>query len=225
MSASDPARPSAGRDNSALRLRHAAGKRDRITAQLHQHLIDAEVHATRRALLRWARRRGGNDVAVLFDREFLALADPSSLTRAVLTAALTVADSCDLQLLDRDVLRIKAQHGFSPAFLGFFATVDASASTACGRALATGAPVVVDDVTRNPLFAGQAALQVLRDAGSRAVASYPLRGADGVVQGVLSLHHRHLRPSHDLSVSVVTRGVASALTYLSGRAGQRRTAT
>lgn len=167
---------------------------------------------------RQARRRGGHDLATLFDTEFLAVADQIALHQAILTAALTVADSCDLQLLQSDKLHMTAHHGFGPAFLDYFATVDETSPTACGRALAARRPILVDDVARSPIFAGQSTLEAMLDAGSRAVASYPLCGADGTVLGVLSLHHRRHGPTHDAAEHVLIRGTVLALTAASVRA-------
>lgn len=47
----------------------------RILAEQHQLVIDAEVRATRRALLRALRQRGGVDAVALLDWGFLAVAD------------------------------------------------------------------------------------------------------------------------------------------------------
>jgi hypothetical protein len=108
-------------------------------------------------------------VAALFDAEFLAVADQPALTQAIPNAALTVAESCDLQLLTGDTLSISTHHGFSREFLGFFATVDATSPTACGRPLATSQPVLVDDVSRSRIFAGRPTLEAMLDMRSRAV--------------------------------------------------------
>jgi GAF domain-containing protein len=117
----------------------------------------------------------------------------------VLDAALSVAsaDCANIQLIhpDRHGLVLRAQRGFEPPFLDFFAYVDDSQS-ACGVALRDRRPVVVEDVTRSPIFAQTPGLAVMLGAGIRAVMSTPLIGNTGEVLGMLSVHYR--RPHADL---------------------------
>ncbi|MBB4905470.1 GAF domain-containing protein [Actinophytocola algeriensis] len=216
MSDADLVRLRALRQDAAMKRHEAVRQRERMVAGQQQLLIDTEIRTTRQALLRGARRRGGSSAAVLFDSEFLTVADPTSLTQAVVAAALTVADSCDLQLLDPhdNSLRITAHHGFTPAFLRFFAHVGPTTPSACGRALSTGRPALVEDVAHSPIFTGRPTLEAMMDVGTRAVASYPLHATDGTVLGVLSLHHRRPHPPRDDCV-LVARGAALALTQLS----------
>lgn len=113
------------------------------------------------------------------------------LTEILDTAiAITGAARGNVQLLERreGVLRIAAQRGFEEPFLTFFARVDAEHRTACGAAMNTRAPVVVEDVTLSPIFAGHSSLQVLLDAGVRSVVSTPLMNAAGELIGVISTH-------------------------------------
>jgi GAF domain-containing protein len=100
------------------------------------------------------------------------------------------AAMADAQLLDPGdgTLRIVAHSGFGTDFLEFFQTVDGDWS-ACGRALSTGKPVWVPDTVRSPIFAGTAALDVMIDARSRAVASVPIMSPDGWPIGMISTHH------------------------------------
>jgi GAF domain-containing protein len=165
------------------------------------------------------RRRGGTDAAAFCDPDFLAVADLPTVHRAILDAAVTVAGaaSADLQLYDRaaGVLRIAAHHGFHPRFLTFFATVAAGQPTACATALATRQPVLVDDVTRSPIFAGQSTLEAMLDAGSRAVYSYPLI-ARGDIIGVLSVHHRKSTAHHG-TAGLVADSAAWALWHIDAR--------
>ena len=171
----------------------------RIVAEQQQHLIDAQVRLTRWALIRALHQRHGVDPLAILDQEFLAVADRPAIAQAVLDAAVAAggADACDLQLIgaDHQTLRIEAHRGFTDRFLTFFATVDGTQPTACAAALATGAPIIVDDVTRSPIFAGHATLDVLLDAGSRAVQSYPLFDADGLLFGILSFHSHRPHPA------------------------------
>jgi GAF domain-containing protein len=113
----------------------------------------------------------------------------------VLTAALERVMAIDgasianAQLLDaRGRLQIVAHTGFGAEFLEFFRIVDDPRS-ACGSALRSARPVWVGDVTQSPIFAGTPALEVMNDAGSRAVASIPLISGGGRLIGMISTHH------------------------------------
>ncbi len=99
---------------------------------------------------------------------------------------------CSVQLLSGHgraaVLRIVAQRGFEPQFVERFREVSAATSSACGRALASGQRVIIEDVESD------ASLESLRSgaraAGFRAVVSTPLIGADGRALAMLSGHFR-----------------------------------
>lgn len=173
------------------------------------------MRAARSELVWQAKRRAGTTTAVLFDAEFLAVADAQTRIRAVLAAACTQADACDLQLLDQHhALCIAARHGFDRGFLDFFATVEAIAATACAHALRAGAPVVVDDVAHDPIFTDRSSREAILDARTRAVTCYPLiRSGDGVAFGVLSLHHHRRRPGGGAAL-VLARGATLALEQL-----------
>jgi GAF domain-containing protein len=71
--------------------------------------------------------------------------------------------------------------------LNFFEIVHDEES-ACGTALAAGKPVWVPEVASSPIFAGTPSLDVMLDAGSRAVASMPVRAEDGHVIAMISVH-------------------------------------
>ncbi len=105
------------------------------------------------------------------------------------------ADMGNAQLVDpaSGALRIVAQRGFRRPFLDFFETVHDEES-ACGTALAAGKPVWVPEVARSPIFAGTPAQDVMLDAGSRAVASMPVRADDGTVIAMISVHYH--QPTH-----------------------------
>jgi len=100
----------------------------------------------------------------------------------------TEAPKGNLQLFDPVVqaLRIRAQRGFSPAFLEFFDQVH-EGSAACGTAFAKGQPEVVDDVATSPLFS-PSARQALLDDGVQAVQSLALVTSVGKL-GVVSVHY------------------------------------
>jgi hypothetical protein len=119
--------------------------------------------------------------------------DGGEMVEAALDAALaaTGADKGNLQLRDREGLRIVAQRGFEPPFLDFFCVVS-DHSSACGAAMVHARRIVVSDVAADPLFAATPAGEVLAAAGVRAVQSTPLI-ADGVLLGVLSTHYSSRR--------------------------------
>jgi hypothetical protein len=169
-----------------------------VLRQLQQRIIDAEVRATRHTLLRAVRRRGGTHAVTFLDEDFLAVADTPAIYEAIVDAAVTVggASTADLQLYDPGAagLRMAAHRGFPADFLAFFAVVDAAQPTACAQALVTRAPVLVDEVSRSPIFAGRSIRERLLDAGTRSVQSYPLLAPDGAVLGVLSFHGRQALP-------------------------------
>jgi hypothetical protein len=159
--------------------------------RVEQDVIDAEVRASRRGVLAAFRHRLRTDPETLVADDFLAVADRPALDTAIIIAAGGVADSCDLQLADphTGALRIVRQRGFAPSFLDYFASVDATVPSACGTALATGDPVLIDDITASPIFAGQPTLPVMLAAGTRSVHSYPLHDKSGDLLGMLSLHY------------------------------------
>lgn len=209
-----------GKSAAALRVERAELVRHRshVIATSEQWLVDAEVRETRRALQRKARLGTKLPILGFLDADFLAVADRSTLHMAIIDAAVSVggAAAADLQLYDcgMGLLRIVEQRGFSAPFLDFFARVGPATPTACAAAWATGTPVVVERVTRSPIFAGQSTLEVMVDAGSRAVASYPLLGLGGSVAGVLSFHYPKL-PADGAGAALMAHGAASALALLS----------
>jgi RNA polymerase sigma-B factor len=112
----------------------------------------------------------------------------AAIHRAALIDGASMANA---QLLDPKGagLRIVAHTGFATSFLDYFDVVNDTES-ACGSALAAGTPVWVSDTARSPIFAGTPALEVMLDAGSRAVASIPLISPHGRLIGMISTHHR-----------------------------------
>jgi anti-anti-sigma factor len=99
------------------------------------------------------------------------------------------ADRSTAQLLDPSTgeLRIVAQRGFNSAFLDYVDIVTDTESV-CGTALRRGRPVWVADVARSSMLADTPALDVLLDAGVRALAVVPIKCDSGLLAG-LSLHH------------------------------------
>ena len=104
----------------------------------------------------------------------------------------TAADFGNIQLLDSSnyTLRIVAQRGFNEEFLNFFAVVR-GLDSACGRAMARQARVIVPDVSCAPMFMSSASGDVMLRAEARAVQSTPLFDHGGRFVGMLSTHYRN----------------------------------
>ena len=105
--------------------------------------------------------------------------------------AVTYADMGNIQLYDPTTrkLKIAAQRGFSPAFLVFWDSVS-EGHGACGSALKKLERIVVQDVTKSPIFVGTPALAVQLEAQVRAVQSTPLISRSGDFLGMVSTHYK-----------------------------------
>jgi len=125
------------------------------------------------------------------DDGLTSASDLTALTE-VLDAAisLTRAAMGNIQLLNpaTGTLRIAVQRGFRQPFLDFFACVD-DGQAACGTALQRAERIVVEEVAESAIFAGTPALDVLLDAGARAVQSTPIFDGSGRVRAMLSTHY------------------------------------
>jgi PAS domain S-box-containing protein len=128
------------------------------------------------------------EVSTRFVRE----GDLNSLLADIMDAAIAIAgaDKGTLQLLrpGSDHLEIVAQHGFDKPFLDFFSSVSHVSAAVCGMAMSQGERVIVEDVTKSPIFMGTPALDVQLAAGVRAVQSTPLVDRRGKVIGILTTH-------------------------------------
>jgi anti-anti-sigma factor len=188
----------------------------RVAGVQRQRADDARARSVRRALLARFRGRLGRDPLALADDRFLGAADRFVVLRAIVDAAMVVggADRCALQLYDQESrsLRIAQQHGFGAQFLDYFATVDAGTPTSGAAVIATGRPMLVDDITQSPIFAGRPSLPVMLAAGTRAVRWYPLRDHDGRLLGVLSFHYSSPGP-HQGNPEFVAYSAAMALAH------------
>jgi GAF domain-containing protein len=136
-----------------------------------------------------------------------------------LDAALSVtsADCANIQLVDPSGrgLVLTAQRGFRQPFLDFFAIVD-DCQTACGVAWQEHRPVVVEDILCSPIFEQSRVLEVMLEAGIRAVKSTPLLDRTGQILGMLSVHYRRPRAHID---SDLTRFQALAAAVAAGIGG------
>lgn len=104
------------------------------------------------------------------------------------------ADFGNVQFFDesRAALTIAVQRGFGRDFLETFREVSSESGSACGRALRTGEPIVIEDTETDPPFAPY--LSVVRAAGFRSVISVPLTARSGKPLGMISTHFREPGP-------------------------------
>jgi two-component sensor histidine kinase len=109
--------------------------------------------------------------------------------------AIARADKGNIQLLEHEavVLTMAAQRGFGHAFLKYFECVRDGPS-ACAAAMRSGERVIVEDVTTSEIFIWQPSMNVLVQAGVRAVTSTLLISSAGNRLGMISTHFRE--PHH-----------------------------
>jgi PAS domain S-box-containing protein len=129
--------------------------------------------------------------------------DVQGSLNAVLDTAifLTKADKGSIQLLDPSLggLRLVAQRGFESRFLDLFAVVTKQA-TSCRAAMDSRERVIVEDMLESRIFAGTPELQILLEAGARAVQSTPLLSSSGKLLGMVSTYYAtpHRQPEREL---------------------------
>jgi GAF domain-containing protein len=129
---------------------------------------------------------------------------------------ITRADKGTIQVLDpkSDVLVLTSQCGFEEPFLNFFAHVKQGEAAVCGAAMQALERIVVEDIIQSEIFAGQESLDVLLDAGVRAVQSTPLLSSSGAVVGMISTHYcvPHRSTEHELRfIELLARQAADYL--------------
>jgi PAS domain S-box-containing protein len=132
--------------------------------------------------------------------------DIKRLLNKVLEGVITItgAEKGHVQLLDSQSgdLKIVVQMGFDRAFLDFFSRVQKSFAVTCGTALECNKRVIVEDVTKSPIFIGTPALDAILAGGVRAVQSTPLVDHEGRLLGILSTHYSapHSPSERDLRI-------------------------
>jgi PAS domain S-box-containing protein len=143
--------------------------------------------------------------------------DLKGTLNAILEAAisLTEADKGTIHLLDSSLgsLVLLAQQGFYGPFLDFFAAVSHQPS-ACAAAMESRERVIVEDVLENKIFAGAPSLQVLLDAGVRAVQSTPLVSSSGKLLGMISTHYAAPHRSRERELRLMDLLARQAADYL-----------
>jgi PAS domain S-box-containing protein len=135
---------------------------------------------------------------------FLQQQDLHALLDALLETAIVGVDAqlAHVHLLDPATgeLPIAAQRGLDESFLDYFSHIKPG-QIACGSALQTSQCVVVEDVTKSPLFlADPAAMQLKLASRIRAMICTPLVTHVGQAVGVLSIdfHEPHHPSERDL---------------------------
>ncbi|WP_306215850.1 GAF domain-containing protein [Actinoplanes sp. RD1] len=179
-----------------------------------QAAVDAEMWASRRAILALFHRRLRDDMATLIAPDFSALADEQLVLSALATIAIRLADACDVRIYDSATrsLPLVRQRGLPRSVIGQAATLDVTAGSAVTAAARTGEPVLVDDVATSPLFTDQPTREVLLAAGTRAMHCYPLHDDHHRLRAILSLHY-HTAGRHP-GQQTLARYAEQALTRL-----------
>src|SRR5215472_1551947 len=117
----------------------------------------------------------------------------ATLLSGILDAVIegTEADMGNIQIYDPKTgsLHMQVHRGFHEPFLEFFNSVDPGHG-ACGTALQSRERVIIPDVSDSTVFSETHLLEVMLDAGVRAVQSTPLIGKLGHIWGMLSTHYR-----------------------------------
>lgn len=125
------------------------------------------------------------------------------------------ADKGNIQLIDSKSgkLRLAVQSGFDEPFLRFFQTI-ADTSSVCGRAMQLQQRVIVDDITQSDIFAGRPSLQIMLDAGVRAVQSTPLISSSGKLLGMISTHFESPRRATEQELRLMDLLARQSADYL-----------
>jgi PAS domain S-box-containing protein len=147
---------------------------------------------------------------------------------AVLGAAvfLTRADKGSIQQLDHSLggLRLVAQQGFESRFMDLFALVTNQA-TSCRAAMESRERVVVEDIAESKIFVGTPELQVLLDAGARAVQSTPLLSSSGKLLGMVSTYYATPRRPLERELRLMDLLARQAADYLERKQAEEALAT
>jgi GAF domain-containing protein len=120
-----------------------------------------------------------------------------------------------LQLYDEksQYLYLIAQKGFSSRFVDYFKQVRAFDPSSCGRAFGIGAPVIINDTSKDIAFNS---LCIVTDKeGFRSVKSEPIIAEGKKKLGVVSTHYEQPRYKWDLQLlAPVLKELAQVLTAI-----------
>lgn len=109
------------------------------------------------------------------------------------------ADMGNIQIFDPETqtLQIIVQKGFTEEFLDHFKEVKPFDTSACGRAIGIGSPVIISDIEADiHLFPNS---DIARQTGYRAVKSIPIMGDNNERLGVISTHFRNKKWNWNLN--------------------------
>ena len=149
------------------------------------------------------------DISILhkLSKRYLGDSDLFSIFQEMVEAAIAItrADKGNIQILDPSTgkLKIAAQKEFSSQFLKFFELVDTEEAATCGTAMKQMERVIVEDITRSPIFLGSNALNILLDEGLRAVQSTPMVSWSGQFMGIISTHFNHIHTPSERELMLI----------------------
>jgi len=154
-----------------------------------------------------------------FDQADLATLLEESLETAI---SITGADMGKIQLFDEasGTLKMMVPRGFSQRFIDYFATVE-KGRAACGEAAKLGKRVIVEDIAESALFTGTRELDVMLEAGVRAMQSTPLLSRSGRLVGVLSTHYRTPSRPDDRSLRLLDLLARQVTDLIDGNLAQK----
>jgi hypothetical protein len=111
------------------------------------------------------------------------------------------ADMGNIQLFcaRTETLEIIAQKGFKSDFLEYFKTVKAFDTSACGRAIGHGNPVLIGNIMLDIAYLPHR--DIANSAGYRAVKSVPILSENQKLLGVISTHYKAPKWNWDLNVT------------------------
>jgi signal transduction histidine kinase/CheY-like chemotaxis protein len=144
--------------------------------------------------------------------------------KEILAAALEItrADRGDIHLLERGHLRLAAHRGLEAGYRGFFETVPVG-EAAAGKALATGARIIVEELAGSELFDVRIR-EALLAAGVHSTQSTPLISSSGAMLGVLSTYYRRPGTPSDADlrlIDLLSRQASDMLERLRGEEALR----
>jgi PAS domain S-box-containing protein len=130
--------------------------------------------------------------------------DFATLLHEILDAAIEIshADMGLIQLLEDGSPRIVAQRGFDESFINFFDKIP-EGGAASWTAMQHSVRIIIEDVTTSPVFANTPALDVMLEAGARAVQFTPLVSRSGRVLGLFSTHYHEPQRPGDQAVRLL----------------------
>jgi PAS domain S-box-containing protein len=157
--------------------------------------------------------------------------DVETLYEKILDAAVAImsSDFASMQMFypERGAFRLLAYRGFTPTAAASWEWVRPETGTSCSAALATGCRSTVPDIELSNFIAGSKELELLRQAGIRAMQSTPLFSRTGGLLGMISTHWRrtHEPSERDLRLlDVLARQAADLIERKQGELTDQRLA-